>query len=188
MLIGMLYSDNHEHQMSIVSKYYRDLGCRVRTEIADFRKKAEHEYRNDFFTMNPTEEYIIHIDSDEIILPKDMETLKASLLGDNVYRCSIIDYHEETRIIDPLRPHKPVIAVKRGTPFWHNRNTEEFGKVLPISIHHLGYLPNVMAWKIQNYLKRNEIHELGNCALIRNSATISYDTPPEVLRVIEALS
>lgn len=188
MIIGMLFHPAHDFQVSVVSKYYEDLGYRVRKIEADFHKKPEHEYRNDFFTMHPTEDYILHIDSDEIILPNDMKTLVSSLLGDNVYRTSIIDYHEEMRVIDPLRPHKPIVAVKKGTKFFHNRNTEEFGKVLPISIHHLGYLPRIMDWKIQNYLKRNEIHELGNCALIRNSATASYDTPPEVLAVMEALT
>lgn len=188
-IIGMLYHPAHEKQMVIISDYYRKQGYNVKTAEADFTKKPEHEYRNDFYKYDTN--YVLHIDSDEIILPSHLKKLIENLTDVcSIYRCNIIDYVDEQSVIDPLRPHKPIVATKSGIPFYMNRNAGVgfSGQVLDIDIHHLGYMTKVMDWKIRNYIKRNEVHELGNCALIRNSDYKNVDTPEEVLDIMAALA
>jgi hypothetical protein len=187
-MIGMLYHPAHREQAEVVSTYYQKHGYMVYTREADFKVKPEHECRNEFFALHPEMQFMLVIDSDEIILPADMEKIISAVKENHIVRANIIDYVEEQCVIDPLRPHKPVVAVQRGVEFYNNRNVEGKGIVLDVNVHHLGYLSSVLDWKIRNYIARNELHELGNCQMIRNSDYQVYDTPEEVLDIMGALS
>lgn len=190
MLIAMLYHPAHRKQMEAVKAYYRTRGHLVDTVEADFAKKPEAEYRNDFFVRN-TCEWMVHLDSDEIILPLGLLRIEQAMkeTEGKALRASIIDYVSDYEVAVPPRPYNPIVAVRIGTQFTVNRNiaAKVESEVIEAEIHHLGYVDRVLDWKIRNYIARNEIHELGNCNIMRSSERKAVEVPLEVQEVMKQL-
>jgi hypothetical protein len=189
--IAHTYHEKHKKMSDIVTAYYEKLGYTVDRFQADFMEETEAHYRNEFFKRNKDSDYIIHLDSDEIITQEDMLKLTAILEKTKLdaYRCSIIDYLSIDYILKEKRIHKPIIAVKNNSTvkFSVNRNIKGFitHDLLPIDIHHIGYLTKEQTdFKINNYIARADHHELGNVVNVLNSELAEYKTPIDVETVI----
>jgi len=185
------YHKDHKILSNITTKYYESMGYKVDRVEADFLVNEEATYRNEFINRNPDADYLFHIDSDEVITKEDM--LKAAAIIErvqlDVYRVSIIDYISPTEVLKEARIHKPIMAVKRSkTRFTTNRNVKGCTghELLPINIHHLGYLTKSQCdFKINNYMARYDLHELGNVTNILNKELKTADVPQEISIIIK---
>lgn len=189
------YHKDHLKQADVVNSYYKRLGYVVDSFPVNFIITPEHECRNSFFERNPEADYIIYLDTDEVLLLNDLQTLtKALETNKDVYKCQITDYIGKDSIVSE-RIHRPIVAVinrvkhNKKVKFKYNRNVSgcESYEEIPISIHHLGYLINP-AWKLKNYRERNEFHEIGVVESVIKQNGIKVNVPIEVATIIKELN
>lgn len=193
IVICFTYHATQKIQSSIVFNYYRSLGYKVDSFRADFLITPESDCRNEFFKRNRDADYIIYLDSDEIVLPGDM--VKAIKIiektNKDVYRCRTINYLSANKICSSESIHVPIMAVinrekyNKKVKFKYNRNItgcDSFDEI-PIKIHHLGYMLNPQ-WKLKNYAERKEFHEIGVVRSVMGNNGIAFDTPREVRDII----
>jgi hypothetical protein len=155
----------------------------------EFGGDQEHNVRNAILDEHIEKDYVITLDSDEIILPKDLKVL-LKIMETKEYDvgvCGILDYLSKDSVIEPKRDHQPIIFTKPSKRFYSNRCImlpEKYAKV-PIDIHHFGYLINIK-WKIHWYDRFDQI-EKRKMEKLLESPTRPIEAGPEINRFIKAI-
>ena len=171
-------------QTNVVAEYYRQFGP-VSIAQCDFTKAKEEVCRNTAYGKYKEYDYILCVDSDEIITYNDMVKLYLDMenVGHEAYCATFWYYLNPTTIKFPPHPYKPVIAIKPSVKFVDKRLfTASETYVAPLNVHHL-YFIHDQQWRDGEYKKRG----IFESEKLYASGTKIIDPPQEVKDILKKL-
>jgi len=171
-------------QTRIVAQYYRQF-MDVEVSVKDFMLVKEHEARNEGLEKLKDCDFVLTVDSDEIICIKDMEWI-VSTKGTRfqIFLAKLIDYMLPDEVLKTQREHCPVILVKPNIKFYENRCIYGEAFVLPIEIHHLSCIFNDRILRNQKRYKDQGLSEYAGLQNILSGERKKITPPKEVSEII----
>ena len=133
-------------QTQVVAEYYRRFGA-VSIIQCDFTKAKEEDCRNTAYAKFKDYDYILCVDSDEIICEDDMENLMIDMETNkrDCYQSVFLFYLNYDTVKWPLHGYCPIIAIKPGkVKFTDKRICDKHNAGFvcppPFITHHLYYI------------------------------------------------
>jgi len=185
--VSIIYHPKLDKYLDMVIKNFRmwEVVC---ISQHSFRAESEATARNKSLKALKGCNYVFIVDSDEIILPRDQETLVKRMIDKqrDVGFCSVINYAKDFKHIYKQTAHKPAVIVRPDRVSFYDDRCLRFEEGLfcdDIYIHHFGFMFDdaIMEWKKTNYPTEKNQREIDE---IMNREVEPFEPPKELMELL----